>query len=418
MSDENISTTTRESHVSRQSIDLSQDKLPTETGAMRRVLFLDVLRAIACLMVVFYHSAVNIGVFPYVIWGFCGVHLFFVLSGYLLAVPYCKALLAGTPLPDVRTFYLRRFIRVLPPYFVALALFVAIRNISHLNVPSVKNIVSHLFLVFNYGSDVEFFSINPVFWTLAIELQFYLFLPLFMASLSWFVNMSKTRRTTTVLGGLILLLLVGIVSRTVEFYWHSGNLSGGNDAIKFKSFLSYLDLFAAGMLVAFFKHLPEGHFLRRFAPLRMVGCGIVLIVAANLWLTMRGHYDWLTVSEVSTAVFFPVLVATGFAFILLSHVLAPEQTTRFLHIPVLAWVGRISYSVYLYHVGLQVVLWQIFGWQRYITSFPILALVNALTTLPIVLLISYGLYRMVEEPSLNWMNALQKRKPPAKGVSA
>lgn len=411
MSDENISPSQPES---------PRAPAPTpssDKGTAPRILFLDVLRAIACLMVVFYHSAVNIGFTPYVIWGYCGVHLFFVLSGYLLAVPYCKALLAGTPLPDVRIFYLRRFIRVLPPYFVALAVFIAIRVAKHMNIPSTENIISHVFLVFNYGPDVDFFSINTVFWTLAIEAQFYLFLPVFMAILAWCINKFKSSRSATVLTGLLFLLVVGLLTRLGEFYWHSNSVPHVEDAIKFKSFLAFLDLFVAGMLVAFFKHVPEEHPLRKFSPFRMIAVGIGLIVVSNLWLTIRGHHDWMTVNEMPTAVFFPILVAGGFACILLAHILAPEKTGKLLQIPVLAWVGRISYSVYLYHVGVQFVSWSIFRWERYITNFQVLAMVNALTSLPVVLLVSYIMYALIEKPSLGWMDSLQKRKQPIKAAS-
>ncbi len=385
-------------------------KNATAGETVKRILFLDVLRAIACLMVVFYHSAVNIGIFPYVIWGVCGVHLFFVLSGYLLAVPYCKALLSGTSLPSIRLFYSRRIIRVLPPYLIALGLFILLRMVTGSKVPSADNIVSHLFLVFNYGSDQEFFSINPVFWTLAIEVQFYLFLPIFMAILAHFVTRSNLPRSSSVLAGLLLLLFVGIGTRAFEFYLHGGGGSSPNESIKFKSFLAFLDLFVMGMLVAFLKHLPESHVLRRVSSYRLIGSGLFLIVSANLWLTIRGGYDWMTVTELGTAMFFPILVAAGFACVLLAHVLAPERTDRLLHIPALAWVGQISYSIYLYHVGIQAVVWKIFDWKRYIADFSTLAVVNAFTALPVILLVSYVMYRLVEQPTLAWMSILAKRK--------
>jgi peptidoglycan/LPS O-acetylase OafA/YrhL len=69
-----------------------------------RVDAFDGLRAIAALGVYYCHSGNDIVVPPIVIRGHAGVHLFFVLSGYLLFSPFLKSLLEGTPTPSIRRF--------------------------------------------------------------------------------------------------------------------------------------------------------------------------------------------------------------------------------------------------------------------------------------------------------------------------
>src|SRR5437660_4846141 len=99
---------------------------------------LDGVRAIACLSVVTYHLTLvttqdihlwyphNIS--PWVATlayaGDTGVTLFFVLSGFLLFMPYAKALLFDSSWPLARHFYLRRALRIIPAYYVTLFLMI------------------------------------------------------------------------------------------------------------------------------------------------------------------------------------------------------------------------------------------------------------------------------------------------------
>src|SRR5882724_10656327 len=139
---------------------------------------LDGLRAIAALMVVFYHCGVELRLPPFVIPGYSGVHLFFVLSGYLISRPFWARLVSGQPLPSWRKYGARRFVRIYPTYFVALVVFIAMRFAGHLHTPTFADVLLHALLVFNWGDAAQFFVINIAMWTLAIEAQFYVILPI------------------------------------------------------------------------------------------------------------------------------------------------------------------------------------------------------------------------------------------------
>jgi peptidoglycan/LPS O-acetylase OafA/YrhL len=105
---------------------------------------LDGVRAIACLSVVGYHISLitrdmhlwTPGHHPLLdalfLSGNSGVMLFFVLSGFLLFLPYARALVTAQPLPDARLFYLRRGWRILPGYYVSLVLIVLLQQPQYL----------------------------------------------------------------------------------------------------------------------------------------------------------------------------------------------------------------------------------------------------------------------------------------------
>src|SRR5215469_6765094 len=100
--------------------------LPMDNGA-RDIRTLDGLRAIAALSIVTFHFYLAER-FEFTSWGkeyanyfyflASGVHLFFVLSGFLLFLPYARAILHTKALPSAENFYKRRALRILPAYLV------------------------------------------------------------------------------------------------------------------------------------------------------------------------------------------------------------------------------------------------------------------------------------------------------------
>ena len=116
--------------ISQQVARLLEDNKPKNSIAS-----LDGVRALACLSVITYHlSLLVIGahiwkpVEPFttglILSGASGVTLFFVLSGFLLFLPYAQALLFERNWPSAWRFYLRRFFRIVPAYYVALFLII------------------------------------------------------------------------------------------------------------------------------------------------------------------------------------------------------------------------------------------------------------------------------------------------------
>jgi peptidoglycan/LPS O-acetylase OafA/YrhL len=164
-----------------------------------RLRSIDALRGIAALGVVFYHAVdktnnvVPSGLLKYPVrllqyassFGYIGVFLFFVISGFCIHLQWARAQASGQPSQiEFGAFWKRRLRRLYPPYVITLVLFFTITALSvGLNVTRffIYDTVLHLLMLHNLDPRTCY-SINGVFWTLAIEEQLYLayFLLLFL----------------------------------------------------------------------------------------------------------------------------------------------------------------------------------------------------------------------------------------------
>jgi len=130
---------------------------------------LDVLRAAAILMVIVAHyPKASTGVMVRLLnFGWTGVDLFFVLSGYLIGGQLWKPLAAGEGVL-LKEFYLRRLLRTLPAYYVVLGVYFVLAAVTQVTAPTPP----WKFLVF-----AQNFRIPSTFtpsWSLCVEEQFYL----------------------------------------------------------------------------------------------------------------------------------------------------------------------------------------------------------------------------------------------------
>ena len=180
-----------------------------------RLAGLDGLRGLAALAVfgVHYNQIVNIDVQlgPVDVYrlfsnGEYGVALFFILSGLLLSLPFWKSHLYGADWPSGRTYIIRRLARILPAYYLALTLLVLLTGYWRY-AQAWPDILLHYSFLFNYA-EFSIFSINAPFWTLAVEVQFYVFLPFLFLVL---------RRFSAV--GCVLLLLLFAATAYGLNYW-------------------------------------------------------------------------------------------------------------------------------------------------------------------------------------------------------
>lgn len=149
------------------------------------------LRGIAALWVVIWHVwgfagrpvytlnlwGTNLDLTPLVRTGWAGVDIFFVLSGFVLGLAYCQAWLGNRPPVRTREYFRRRLLRVLPAYYVQIAVLLLILFITGATLPATGDILAQLFLVHNIFGDLSA-QLNPVYWTLPVEFNFYLLLPL------------------------------------------------------------------------------------------------------------------------------------------------------------------------------------------------------------------------------------------------
>lgn len=173
--------------------------IKSESWSGGRLASIDALRGMAALGVVLYHAVgvagdavpQNLLRWPIVFvhsltsFGYIGVFLFFVISGFCIHLQWARARAAGRP-HEIRfgPFWKRRIRRLYPAYLIALVFYLLMTACSvgiKLTGSFVYDVIMHLFMLHNLDPKTAY-SINSVFWTLAIEEQLYLayFLLLFL----------------------------------------------------------------------------------------------------------------------------------------------------------------------------------------------------------------------------------------------
>ena len=113
--------------------------------------------------------------------GETGVLIFFLISGFILALPFAKFHLQQGKAVSLKSYYLRRLTRLEPTYFITMLLFFFVHII--LNTDTGSNLLKHLLASLSYSHNIIYGKasiINPVAWSLEVEIQFYLLLPLFL----------------------------------------------------------------------------------------------------------------------------------------------------------------------------------------------------------------------------------------------
>ncbi len=340
----------------------------------------DGLRAVAALSVLAYHVAFALGGFdgpagPWLVHLNVGVALFFVLSGFLLARPFAAARLRGDAWPDVGAYGLRRALRIVPAYWVALPVVLLVTGAAAR---------PELFLFAQVYSAETFTAGIGQAWTLCVEVAFYAFLPL------W----ALARRRSTLRGE--LAALAALFAAGVA--WKAGV---AEDATRVAWPPAFLDHFALGMAVAAVSVVR---------PVR-VPAAALLALAAVAGLVALGFAGGapgggpvaraLIAHEVKGLVAVALLVAALAAAGLPGRVLGAAP---------LRAVGVISYGVYLWHL-LVVEQLAAAGWAE-TAGVPLFAL----SALAASLVLGAASWVLVERPSIALARRLEAR--PGPGVPA
>lgn len=363
---------------------------------------LECLRGVAILLVFLFHVyGISYGkasgkptlLESYVTGGNTGVTLFFVLSGFLLSLPWLKYLAAGQvgERPSVRSFYKARALRVLPLYELAVAFSVLMTGAYLVGAKA----AAFMFVGF------EIFPYSVVWWTLSTEIQFYVLLPL------GFWAWSRSAWTRRLLLGVLLLWAV--------FYTYLVLLQRlPADELGYfytKSLFGRLPAFLVGILAARLYIILKSPILAYVdrSGLRLLASVVFMVLLLGLGLVLQActtigdaeverswhiHHTW---------------EALLWAGMLLCLVLAKPWGERLLLNRPFAIVGKLSYSLYLVHVPILFYLIypakETVGAEVYSNSLE--AIAYPLLALALSLGLSLLTYRFIELPFLN----LKKRIP-------
>lgn len=309
------------------------------------------------------------------------VSWFFVLSAFLLTLPYASALRDGRPLAGAKDFLGRRAVRIVPLYLIATLIVWVSRNGS---LPGDwRDLVEHLTFTQVYDGTRIFYTIGPA-WSLAVEVQFYVVLAVIGALLARTAARASTpaRRVAPLVAVTALLAATSVVWALVM-----GDRPADDYPVWF-GLPPKLILFALGMTAALVVALrPRTLALHATWALRVGGTAIVLTAALAVERPTSGQADWL----------FHALCAVGFAAIVLAGALGPQRGPwhRISSYGALPWLGLVSYSLYLWHEPLLLHLAGN-GWlpeQAASAFWPTLAIL-----LPLSLLAAWVSYWLIEYP--------------------
>lgn len=277
---------------------------------------IQILRGIALLLVVFYH--LGIALFES---GFLGVDAFFVISGFLM----CKLYIKG----QASNFFVKRVFRLLPAYFITLLvtlLFAMVISKPNEHRMLIEQALYATGLSSNVGywlytSYFENLEFRPLlhFWSIGIEVQFYLIVPL----LSWFFFQSKRFLWAFIVLSLLACFILTTANPKTSFFM-----------LPFR-----LWEFLLGYAVAFYSHYWVVTRKRTYLGLAgLVGLIIIPILPVN-----GSGYSFVTGHPGLFAVFVCVSTATVLAFKLPKKLMDNPVFTS------LEWLGTYSYSIYLAH---------------------------------------------------------------------
>jgi peptidoglycan/LPS O-acetylase OafA/YrhL len=310
---------------------------------------LDGLRGVACLMV----FAVHFGQIAKVqgAWGAvelrrllengnAGVALFFALSGFLLSRPYWQSLSLGSPQPLARNFWLRRLARVVPAYFLCLTGLIVVNRLW-LEDTWPRDALLHYAFAFNYF-DANIFSINPPFWTVAVELQFYLVLPLI------FLAFGRMRPAWVVASVATLACIAYAAHSVMAATLTRGLVPGGQlSPVVTYSLLAHLPHFLLGVVTAWWVNRspsPSWSPVEQVVPFKEAALWLAFLLLFvvlgtpldELFQVPHGRYNLPYV---------PLLLCAVIA-------LTPQTATGWILLQnsPLRPIGRVSYGVYLYHL--------------------------------------------------------------------
>ena len=375
--------------------------LPAESRLDRYIPEIDGLRAIAVLSVVLYHFHAQ-----WLPGGFTGVDVFFVISGYVVSASLARRT------PDsfwgfTAAFYSRRILRIFPALVVCLLVSVLLQNLfiptAWLSRAAESTALYAFFGASNFALiwfDDGYFSpaaeFNPFThtWSLAVEEQFYLLFPfiffMWLKSRAGAQAQNRAAPPSPLLIGLVLLSLAICAYQTIHvpqqaFYLLPSRLwELGLGALLFQ-------LNSAGRLVA---TGAKTRSLSALGGLILIGIGFMLADTAAFPM------PWALLPVVGTA-----LVIIG----VIAPASADTLPARFLKSVPMVYVGKISYSMYLWHWPILVV----FRWTTGLDN-P----VAQLSALVLIILASVMSYHLIEVPirHLRWIQRFPKWQVVAGGL--
>ena len=308
------------------------------TANRRHYPALDGLRGLAILLVAFYH---NFGFINYSFFGWIGVDLFFVLSGYLIT----DILLKTVNEPGyLRNFFARRVLRIFPLYYLSLIVFLLILPQFDIFKPKLQFYVDHQWWLWAYLQNWLFAFNTPTttrflnhFWSLAVEEQFYLVWPFLILLI---------RKPKYLLGLMLAILLSVMVFRSLIWINRVESLS-------YTSLYTFtrIDGICIGCMVALLQRI-SADFLKKNTAIIVTAFAIINFIF--YFLNRDNNFPYLAFIGYTT-------LAALIGMLVNEVVNGEAKILNFIFTNfILRFFGKISYGFYIFH------------WPVYLVLYPLL----------------------------------------------
>jgi peptidoglycan/LPS O-acetylase OafA/YrhL len=364
----------------------SQQEILKTSG---RIPELDGLRGVAILLVISFHyinnqlvhspNKLGLIVSKLTSFGWVGVDLFFVLSGFLIG----SILIRNKKSKKYfSTFYLRRLVRIVPNYYFLIVVFIIILSIpwfagnyflSGNNVIptwSYFTMVHNFYMAYfkNFGN-----TAMSVTWSIGIEEQFYIIFP-------FIVYFIKDQWLPFIL--IAAIIMASFIRATYQ-----------NWVPQYVLLPCRMDAISFGALVAWINYHYDLKALTKkyFLP-------FIVIIAADIIICAYLFVKYNDLGAVKNSLF-----ALVFAILLIfSLTYADSWYGRFLRNKILVWIGAISYSLYLFHYLILGIFHHLTGNKTGIGIYNINDLVISVIALIVSILFSWLVFKVLETPLVNW----------------
>ncbi len=370
-----------------------------KTNTADRLFGLDHLRALAIILVFFYHYG---GLFPHPGWvssisrfGWTGVDLFFVLSGYLIASQLLFKI-AHQKKISFKTFFLKRFFRIIPAYLVVLTLYFLFPMFRERE--ALAPLWKYLSFTQNLGLDAVNHGTFSHAWSLCIEEQFYFIFPWILIALVHFKAIKKSYLI------LFFLFLFGFIVRLYAWHMLVAPFAGDDD---------------------FWQHWSKWIYYPTYSRLDglLIGLSIASIFQFQpAWKEKLQHYSsWLLLASLlvltaayflcadeqtfSASIFGFPLVDFGYGLMVLSAISPPGILYKFKS-KATANIAMLSYGAYLIHKIVIHVTQEQLSKLHMEKDSNFMFLTCIITTLSV----AWILNKLIEKPFLQWRDKILRPK--------
>lgn len=301
------------------------------------------------------------------------VELFFVISGFILGLPFAKHHLEGKKAVDIKNYFTRRLTRIEPPYIIVMTvlLFAVVYVVKNLGfAEALKSYLCSVFYIHNivYGKGV-LPLLNGVAWSLEIEVQFYIIAPLlaFMFSVK-----NAVRRRLLFCAAIIFCLFIG-----------------ERLPLNFLSVINFLEYFLTGFLLADF-YVSKDELIPKTKFDHIPGLLAFLAMWAIDKVFLKSNHEiflWETFQLLCVFVFYYYVLI--------------NKTFSFLANNIVTSIGGMCYSIYLLHFVIISLVGKPLFKYIHIPNIYLLSIFFTVVLLIFILLISSAFFLIIEKPCMD-----------------